>query len=115
MKRWLPLFTLVGLMGAAYGLYHVKWEVWELKRNNAELKTQLEEEMQALDVLRAEWAYLNRPERLQELAQAHLTLTAGSGTQISDITTMPLPPIEDEPVMAGTTNNGTVLSSLRSQ
>ena len=68
--RLKALLSIVLLMGAAYGLYLVKWEVREMRQQNTLLKAEILREQEAIRVLEAEWAYLNRPDRLRELAQA---------------------------------------------
>jgi len=81
----------VALLGAASaGLYQVKYTVQELEDELAQHSRALRVERQAIHVLRAEWAYLNRPERLAELADRHLRMRAVSVTQIVDIENLPM-------------------------
>lgn len=61
---WLSLATLAG-----YALYHVSFEVETLESRLAELNGEIMKEQEALHVLRAEWSYLNRPDRLAELSR----------------------------------------------
>ena len=81
----------VALLGAASaGLYQVKYTVQELEDELAQQSRALRIEQQAIHVLRAEWAYLNRPERLAELADRHLRMRAVSVTQIADLDNLPM-------------------------
>lgn len=81
----------VALLGAAStGLYQVKYTVQELEDELAQQSRALRIEQQAIHVLRAEWAYLNRPERLAELADRHLRMRPVSVTQIADLESLPI-------------------------
>ena len=81
----------VALLGvASAGLYQVKYTVQELEDDLARRSRALHGERQAIHVLRAEWAYLNRPERLAELADRHLRMRAVSVTQIVDLDSLPM-------------------------
>ncbi len=58
----------------ACGVYFVKYSAQDMQRKVAALEAQLQQEKEALHLLRAEWAYLNRPERLRRLADKHLQM-----------------------------------------
>lgn len=83
--RLSDLFFAALIIAAAYGLYTVKWEVHSLKRENARLAGSITQQREALDVLEAEWVYLNRPERLRDLAEKYLALQPEGGQQMVDI------------------------------
>ena len=83
---WLILFALL-----ASGLYLVKYEVQGLKDRNDALLAELEAERLAHDLLQAEWAYLNRPSRLQELADKHLKLVPMQPGQMAHWSDIPQP------------------------
>ena len=72
MQKFAPLLWVFVVVVAAFMLYKSKYEVQALKTQIAETTIELEREKQALHVVAAEWAYLNRPERLQPVI---LTLT----------------------------------------
>jgi hypothetical protein len=68
MRGLLYVMFAIGVIGLAYWAYNENYrtqsalaEVRALKRDIASLR-------EALSVQRAEWAYLNRPERLRDLA-----------------------------------------------
>lgn len=82
--RLRSFLSLILLVAAAYGLYLVKWEVRELKRQNVMLEADILAEERAIKVLQTEWAYLNRPERLRTLAEEHLQLQLSEGHQMID-------------------------------
>ena len=58
----------------ACGVYFVKYSAQDMQRKVAALEAQLQQEKESLHLLRAEWAYLNRPERLRRLATQHLQM-----------------------------------------
>lgn len=91
MNRISTVVWLFVIVIAAFMLYKVKYEVQTLKSQVAETSRQLEMERQSLHVVAAEWAYLNRPERLQKLAVKYLAASEVTVSQISDIQEIPFP------------------------
>ncbi len=65
---------LAGLVGLALLIYEVKYETGVLDARAAELNKAIQEERDAIAVLRAEWSLLNRPERVERLARKYLGL-----------------------------------------
>jgi hypothetical protein len=82
MRPILWLLSIGGALGAAYGLYHLEHEVQTMERELAQLQDAGRRNAEASQVLQAEWSYLNRPERLQELAARHLVLMPSTIRQI---------------------------------
>lgn len=72
------------------GVYAMKYEVERLDAKRAALQRQLAQQEETLQVLEAEWSFLNRPGRLQELALRHLDLKPVAVRQISAIDALPL-------------------------
>lgn len=83
MRFQTMIWTLVVFV-AAYGLYQVKYQVRDVKKEFAQIDAQLQAENKALHVLKAEWVYLNRPARLQELSRKHLDLVPLAAEQMVD-------------------------------
>lgn len=83
------LIHMVCFAVLAIGLYLVKYNVQEVQRNVASLKTQLATEKESLHLLNAEWAYLNRPDRLRQLADRHLDLEPLDSRQINQLNVLP--------------------------
>ncbi|MBR0682169.1 hypothetical protein GXW74_16875, partial [Roseomonas eburnea] len=74
MIRPLTLVTLAAAAGAGLYLYQVKHSVSQLDRELREINRRTEQARERTQVLRAEWALLNEPDRLRQVAQRHLTL-----------------------------------------
>lgn len=64
----------MAMVVSAIGLYQFKHEAQERRANIARLKSAIDEERAAIDLLQAEWTYLNRPGRIQALAERFLNL-----------------------------------------
>jgi hypothetical protein len=73
----------------ATGVYLVKYSVQDVQRELAALKTNLATEKESLHLLSAEWAYLNRPDRLRQLADRHLDLVPLDSRQIDRVSVLP--------------------------
>lgn len=56
----------------------------------ADLDSKIAEEREAIRVLKAEWSFLNQPDRLQALARRHLPLTQTGASQIVVPASLPL-------------------------
>ncbi|HXG79140.1 MAG TPA: cell division protein FtsL [Methyloceanibacter sp.] len=82
MLRFVNICLVLGLVALAYVIYQVKYETRALDREMAALNKQIEQERDAIAVLRAEWSLLNRPERIERLAQKYLKLAPARPAQI---------------------------------
>lgn len=82
---WIGLVCAVG-----YGVFQVKYEVQEMEARLQQLQRGIVSDRQAIHVLKAEWSYLNQPNRLQELTKRHLPLTPIVAAQIGRIEDAPL-------------------------
>ncbi len=79
------LFYILGgavLVVFATWAYRVNYETQDAVGRVNDLTRQIAREREAIGVLRAEWAYLNRPDRLRELAELYFP----------DLQLMPLSP-----------------------
>jgi hypothetical protein len=74
MIRPFPLLCFCAFAGAGAWLYQVKHSVAMQDRELVEIRRQTEAARQRIDILRAEWALLNEPERLRQTASRVLTL-----------------------------------------
>lgn len=68
------LFSIVLAAAAAGVLFWVSQLVQESEVKKAQIAQSLAHEKEALRVLKAEWDYLNRPDRLEAMAQRYLNM-----------------------------------------
>lgn len=76
------LVWIGAILAVAMTLFLITYEVQSVEKNITELNQEAVAQEEAIHVLRAEWSYLNRPERLATLAARHLTLQAVEPTQL---------------------------------
>lgn len=91
MSRLSLLAWMLVIVVAAFLLYRVKYEVQAVRVQIAETSQQLDAERESLHVAAAEWAYLNRPERLQALARKYLSSSTVTVEQIAEVEAIPFP------------------------
>lgn len=91
---WLALAMLV-----VFGLFHVKYQVAALEEELVRLNAATLREQSQIHVLEAEWSYLNRPSRLEELAERHLALKPLATQQLTAIATLPVRPARNETLL----------------
>ncbi len=87
---WIALAGAVG-----FGLFHLKHQVHALDEDLLRLNRQIAAEHQTIHVLKAEWSYVNQPQRLEALAHRHLDLTPMKPRQLMRIAELPSRPAED--------------------
>jgi hypothetical protein len=71
MISWLRVFSWGLLVFAMLGLYTLKLNVKDMQDQIADLDSQIAQRQENLHVLKAEMAYLTRPERLSSLQQLY--------------------------------------------
>ncbi len=67
MKTFAYLSVALAVLGLAFWAYHVNYGTQDRQTELRGLSREIASLQEGLSVLRAEWAYLNRPERLREL------------------------------------------------
>ena len=82
------LFALLAVVMGAASIV-IGTEVHDLEDRLAGIHRDIAREQEALHVLRAEWSYLNRPERLETLARHHLGLRAPQAAQAMRVSDLP--------------------------
>lgn len=72
MLRILNILAICALVGSALYAYTIKYQTSYRAEQIAKTKLEIKAERDAIAVLRADWAYMTRPERLQPLADQYL-------------------------------------------
>ena len=88
--RW-NLTLIIGAMVVAvsYGLYQLSYEVQQLNSDLHQIRKQIKENKQAVQILKAEWAYQNRPDNLHALSVKYLPLLLVSPYQVAGFADLP--------------------------
>ncbi|OBY28300.1 cell division protein FtsL [Leisingera sp. JC1] len=69
MKTLLYAATCLAVFGLAFWAYRENYATQQVLKDTRALQREIGAAQVRLSVLRAEWAYLNRPQRLRELAE----------------------------------------------
>lgn len=89
-KTWLFWGGLIAAAGAV--LFQTSYDVQDLEEKLAGLNRKIVTEQESIQVLRAEWSYLNDPTKLEELARAHLALQPTEARQFLALDAIPMRP-----------------------
>jgi cell division protein FtsL len=89
MVRILNLLAVMALIGSAIYAYSIKYETIYHAERIVKLKHEIKAEQDQIGMLRAEWAHLTRPERIQALADKLLDLQPVALTQIVGADALP--------------------------
>lgn len=99
--RLVNLIVIAALVLAAAYVYEIKFEATQQAAQLAKLRAEIRRERDAIAALRAEWAKLDSPARIQGLAKRHLPLQAVASTQIDSFGGLPERPPELVPPGTG--------------
>lgn len=69
MRSLFYVLSALAVIGLAFWAYRENYQTQEVQARAEALQRQIADTRQRLRVLNAEWAYLNRPERLRDLAE----------------------------------------------
>ncbi len=69
MKSLLYVMSAMAVIGLAFWAYRENYETQSALSQTEDLQSEIGEARAKLAMLRAEWAYLNRPDRLRDLAE----------------------------------------------
>ncbi|NUB07625.1 hypothetical protein FW320_15770 [Azospirillum sp. Vi22] len=82
-----------GLIAAAgFVLFETSYEVQELEEKLGSLNRKIMVEQEAIQVLKAEWSFLNDPTRLENLSREHLALQPTEARQFVAMNIVPMRP-----------------------
>ena len=83
MIRWLNLLAIAALVGSAAYAYSIKYETARYSAEIVKMQHAIQREKDAIGMLKADYAWLSRPGRVQQLADRHLDLQNFSIDQIA--------------------------------
>jgi len=98
MMRLLNICVIAALVLAASDVYKIKFESTRQAQRVAKLRTEIRREHDAIAALRAEWAKLDSPARIQDLARRHLPLKPAEPRQSDRLDNLPERPPDLVPV-----------------
>src|SRR5665811_2256472 len=87
--RIIHLLVIAAMVFAAAYVYRIKMDSISRTERVLRLHAEIREQRDAIAVLRAEWARLDAPLRLQGLAERHLPLKPLSATQYDSLKNLP--------------------------
>jgi cell division protein FtsL len=98
MMRLLHILVIAALVLAAADVYKIKFESARQAQRIAKVKLEIRREQDAIAGLRAEWAKLDSPARIQDLAKRHLALKPLDPRQFDRFDNLPERPPDLVPV-----------------
>jgi cell division protein FtsL len=105
MMRLVNIMVIAALIVAATTVYKIKFDSTLQAEKVAKLHNELRRERNAIAALRAQWARLDTPSRIERLANRYLTLRPIKPTQIGNFDNLPprppaQPPQPSDPIGA---------------
>ena len=89
MLRYLNVLSVMALVGPAIYAYSIKYETMRYSAEIVKIQHSIERENDRIVMLRAEWAHLTRPGRIQALADRHLDMQFVHVDQVVKATDLP--------------------------
>ena len=90
MIRFSTIIWLILVAATGYAMFQVKYQVSQLDEKLAHINRQIADDQEAIHVLKAEWAFLNQPNRLAALNQRYLGLGPIGTKMLASLDTPPL-------------------------
>ena len=82
MHKFLNFILVMTLLVSGFVLYSMEHTTRGIEREIARYERSIDEEIENMRLLNAEWSSLTRPDRLRTLAEQHLGLSTLKATQI---------------------------------
>ena len=98
MMRLINIGVITALLLAAGDVYKIKFDSTRQVQRLAKLRMDIVREQDAIAALRAEWAKLDNPGRIQGLARRHLALKPIEARQFDNLDALPERPPDSVPV-----------------
>lgn len=96
MRRPTLFFVLI-TAGVGLGLFQLKYQVMNLEKDHYRIRRNIRETTEAIHVLKAEWAHLNDPKRLQGLCERYLSIAPIKGSQLVSLREVTSDKVEGTP------------------
>ena len=93
MLRLINALVIGALIVAATYVYKIKFESTRQAEQVAKLRTEIRKDRDTIAILRADWARLDRPDRIENLAKRHLNLKPVLVTQFDHLDNLPERPV----------------------
>lgn len=74
MIRYIIIAAAIAVPLAPLAVYSIKYDAKSLRGDITQLEQEIEQEKINIDILKAEWAFLTQPKRLEKLADKMLNL-----------------------------------------
>jgi len=104
MIRLMHLMVICAFVAAAAYVYKIKYDATVQAERVAVIRAEIKRERDAIASLRAEWARLDAPARIQALANRHLALKQFDPSQYDTLANLPerpkpiVPPGVEDPI-----------------
>lgn len=82
MIKIFAIFTVLTVMISTAAVYNLKQGTYDLEEEKRSTSTKMLKDREAIKVLKAEMAYLSRPERIERLSKRHLILGSTTNDQL---------------------------------
>lgn len=98
MIRLLHVLAICCLISSAAYAYSIKYDTLFYAEEIAKVRAKLVKERDAIAVAKAEWALLERPDRLQRMVDQHLDLQPMSINQLARFADLPVRPARNDEI-----------------
>lgn len=82
MIKIFAIFTILTVIISTAAVYNLKQGTYDLEEEKRTISAKILKDREAIKVLKAEMAYLSRPERIERLSKRHLVLDATKNEQM---------------------------------